>query len=95
MATRYYPCSRCRKRLKLTHGLTRYMNIYTSHQVFPIHMKLEQNTPTPGEEVNFRLHGDENLILKEQEIEGDHRNLGGKSLDTESRVRDGLARRTS
>ena len=34
------------------------------------------------------------MILKEQNIEKDYRNLGSKSFDTESRARDGLARDT-
>ena len=35
------------------------------------------------------------MILEEQDIEKDHKNLGGKSLDIENYAKDGLAERTS
>ena len=40
------------------------------------------------------LHKDEKLTLEEQDIEEDHRNLGGESLDTGSCARDSLSGRT-
>ncbi len=43
---------------------------------------------------NFVPYEDEKSTLEEQDIERDHRNLIGKSSDTESRARDGLSRRT-
>lgn len=39
---------------------------------------------------NFGPHKDEEFILKEQDIEGDYRNLVDKSLDIRRYVRDGL-----
>ena len=39
----------------------------------------------------FKLHKDQKYILDEQNIEEDHRNLVGKSLDFESYVRDSLS----
>ena len=44
---------------------------------------------------NFVPHKDEKSTLKEQEMEGDYRDLVGKSSDTGSRARDGLSRHTS
>ena len=43
---------------------------------------------------NFGLYKDKESILEEQDIKKDHTNLVGKSLDIESRARDGLSRRT-
>lgn len=40
---------------------------------------------------NFEPHEDEKFILEEQDIEGDHRDLIGKSLDTKSHLRVGLS----
>ncbi len=84
--------------MKLTHRLTRHMNICTSQQVLPIRMQLKQDTPIPKEDENtsdnFGLHGDEKSILEEQDIEVDHRNSVGKSSDTGSHARDGLSGRT-
>lgn len=42
---------------------------------------------------NFEPHKNKKSILKKQDIEEDHRNLIGKSLNTESYTRDGLLRR--
>lgn len=42
---------------------------------------------------NFWLHEDEESILEEQNIKRDYRDLVSKSLNTGSRVRDGLSRR--
>ena len=95
MATRNYLCPGCEKRLKSIHGLTRHINTCTSYQVIPIYMQPKQNTSIPGEKANFRPYKDEKLILKEQNFEEDHINLGDKSSDTKSRVRNGLARCTS
>lgn len=39
-------------------------------------------------------HEDERSTLKEVDIEGDHKNWLGKSLDTESYARNGLSERT-
>ena len=36
---------------------------------------------------NFGLYEDEKSILEVQDIEGDHRDLVGKSLDTRNRIR--------
>ena len=80
--------------MKSTYGLTRHMNICTSQQVFPIHMQPKQNTLIPREDdntsKNFGIYKDEESILEEEDIEDNHTNLVGKSLDTKSRVRDGL-----
>lgn len=43
---------------------------------------------------NFGPHEDEESTLEEQNIEGDHKNLVGKSLNIGSRAKDGLLRRT-
>ena len=68
MATRNYPCPVCGKKLKSTCGLTRHMNIYTSHQVLSIHMQPKQDTPIPREDENVSEyvgpHEDEELILE-------------------------------
>ena len=96
MATKNYLCPVCRKKLKLIYRLTRHMNMCTSHQVFPIRMQPKQDTPIPGEDENasknIRPHEDEKSILEKQDIEKDHRNLGSKSSNTGSRVKDGLSR---
>lgn len=56
-------------------------------------MQPEQDMPMPGEEDNesdnFGPHKDEASRLKEQDIEGDHKDLG-KSSDTRSHGRDSL-----
>ncbi len=76
LSTRVHSCPRCGKRMKSTHRLTRHMNTYTKQQVLPIHMQPKQNTPIPGEDENtsdnFGLHEDEESILEEQDIKGDH-----------------------
>lgn len=43
---------------------------------------------------NFGNYKDEESILKVQDIEGDHRDLVGKSLDIQSCARDSLSKRT-
>lgn len=43
---------------------------------------------------NFGSQEDEKSILEEQKIEKDHKNLIGKSLNTESHAKNGLLRRT-
>ncbi len=57
-------------------------------------MQPKQDTLIPGKDdntsENFGPHEDEESKLEEQDIEEDHRNLLGKSLDTRSHVRDGL-----
>ena len=62
-------------------------------------MQPKQDTPIPGDDENASEnvgpHEDEESTLEEQDIEEDHRNLGGKSLNTKSRVKNGLSRRTS
>ncbi len=84
--------------MKSIHGLTRHMNTCTSQQVLPLCMQPKQDTPILGEydnaSGNLGPHEDEESTLTEQDIEGDHRNLVGESLDTGSRARDGLSRRT-
>ena len=94
MAIKNYLYPGYRKRLKSIYGHTRHMNMYTSHQVLPIRMQPQQNTPISGKKANFGPHEDEKSILQEQDIERDHKNLGGKSSDPENRARDGLARHT-
>ena len=75
------------------------MNTCTSHQIFPICMQLKQDTPILRKEENISEnvgpHEDKELILEEQDIEEDHRNLGDESLDTGSRIRDSLLGYTS
>lgn len=39
---------------------------------------------------NFRSYKDEKSILKKKDIEEDHSNLVGKSLNTRNRAKDGL-----
>ena len=81
MATRNYSCTAYEKRLKSTHGLTKHINIYTSHQVLSIRMQPKQNTPIPEKDENASEnvgpHENEESILEEQDIEEDYRNLGG------------------
>ncbi len=43
---------------------------------------------------NFGLYEDEESIIEEQDIKGDHSNLVGESSDTGSHARDGLSGRT-
>ncbi len=97
MTTRNNPCPGCGKRMKLTYGLTRHMNTCTSQQDLSICMH-KQDTPIPRENDNasgnFGPHEDEESTLKEQDIEEDHRNLVGKSSDTESYTSDDLSRHT-
>ena len=64
MAARNFLCPGYRKRLKLTYGLTKYMNMYTSHQDFPIRIQLEQNIEIPKKEANFGPHDDEKSTLE-------------------------------
>ena len=96
MATKNYPCPACGKKLKLTHGFTRYMNICTSHQVHLIHMQPKQDTPIPREDENasenIRPYEYEKLKLEKQDIQKDYRNLGAESLDTGCHARDDLLR---
>ncbi len=84
--------------MKSTHELTRHMNTCISQKVFPIRMQPKQDTPIPGEDENtsdnFGLHEDEESILEEQNIEGDHRYSVGESSDTGSHARDSLSGRT-
>ncbi len=97
LSTRVHSCPGCGKRMTSTHGLTRHMNTCTSQQVLPICMQPKQDTPIPGEDENtsdnFGLHENEESILEEQDIEGDHRNLVGDNSDTKSHARDGLSQR--
>ena len=57
-------------------------------------MHSKQNMPIPREDnntsKNFKPYKDEKSTLKKQNIEKDHINLVGKSLDTGNCVRDGL-----
>ncbi len=73
------------------------MNMCMSQPNLPIRIH-KQDTPIPRESDyvsgNFGSYEDEKSTLKEQDIEGDHRNLLGESSDTRSRVKDGLAGRT-
>ncbi len=98
LSTRVQSCPGCGKRMKWMHKLTRHMNTCTSQQVLPIRMQPKQDTLIPGEDENisdnFGLHEDEESILEEQDIEGDHRYSVGKSSDTGSHARDGLLGRT-
>ncbi len=70
------------------------MNTYISQQVFPICMQSNQETPIPGGDnnalENFGPHEDQKSILKEQDIEENHKNLIGKSSDIRSHIKDGL-----
>ncbi len=54
--------------------------------------------PIPEEDENtsdnFGLREDEESILEEKDIEGDHRNLVSESSDTVSNAKDGLSGRT-
>ena len=84
MAIRNYPYPGYRKRLKSTHRLIKHINTCTSHQIFSIHIQPKQNTPILGKEAHFGPHKNEKLTLEEQDIEGNHKNLGCKSLDTET-----------
>ncbi len=72
--------------MKSTHGLTRHINTCTSQQVLPIHMQPKQDMPILGEDKNtsdnFGLYEDEESIIEEQDIKGDHINLVGESSDT-------------
>ena len=101
LSTRVYSCPGCEKRMKSTSRFTNHINACTSQfiqQVLLIRMQSEQNTLIPGKDddasENFGPHKDEESILKEQKIEGDHRDLVGESLDTGSRAKDGLSRHT-
>ena len=70
------------------------MNICMSYQVFIIHIQPKQDISIPGKNENFGPYKNENLILEELDIEKDHKNLRGKSLDTKSYARDNLSERT-
>ena len=56
-------------------------------------MQPEQDMPMPGEDDNasdnFGPYEDEGSTPEAQDIEGDHRDLVGKSSDTRSRARAG------
>lgn len=100
MSTKVYAYPRCGKRMKLICGLIRHMNVYTSHiiqQVFQTRMQPKQDIPMPGEDDNisdyFMSHELKKSTLKEQDIEGDHKDFLGKSLDTGSNIKDMLSRR--
>ena len=62
-------------------------------------MQLKQNTSILEKDENVsenvRPHKDEKLILKERDIQEDHRNLRDKSSDIESHTKSRLSRRTS
>ena len=82
----------------LTSGLTKHRNVCKSQfiqQVLPIYILFEQDTPMAGKDddvsENFGLYKDEESILKEQEMEGDQRDLVGKSLNIGSCAIDGLS----
>lgn len=81
--------------MKLTHKLTRHMNIYTSQQVFSIHIQPKQNILILKEDNNtsdnFASHENEKSTLKKQDIEKDYRNLVDKSSDIRSHVKDNLS----
>ena len=85
------------KKQKSTYRLTRYINTYASHEVFPIYMQPKQNIPILGEDENISnndgLYENKKSILEEQDIEKNHKNLEGKSLNTRSRAKNGLSRR--
>ena len=61
-------------------------------------MQSKQDTPMTREDNNvlekFGPYKDEESTLKEQEMEGDHTNLVGKSSNTGSRARNGLSGHT-
>ena len=57
-------------------------------------MQPKQDIPILGKEKNFGPDKDEKLTFEEQVIKKDHKNLGGKSLDTKSCTRNGLAGQT-
>lgn len=61
-------------------------------------MQPKQDTLILGEDdntsENVGFYEDEKSTLEEQDIEEDHRNLVGKSSDTESCVRDDLSEHT-
>lgn len=84
--------------MKLTSGLTRHINAYTSQiiqQVLPIHMQLKQDMPMPGKDSNvsdnIRPYKDEEFRPEAQNIEKDYKDLVGKILDTGSRAKDSLS----
>ena len=87
--------------MKSTSELTKQMNAYASQfiqQVFPIRIQSKQDMLMLEEDdnvlENFGPYEDEEFIMKKQEIEGDQRDLVGKSLDTRSRAKDGLSGHT-
>ena len=59
-------------------------------------MQPKQDMPMPEKDDNalkyLGLYKDEKYTLDEQDIEKDHRDLVGKSLDIESHAKDGLSR---
>ena len=97
LSPRVHSYPECRKRMRSTHGLTRHIHTCTSQGVLLIYMQPEQDTLILWEDdnisKNFRPHEDNKS--EEQNIEADHRNLIGDSLDTENRAKDGLSRHTS
>ena len=62
-------------------------------------MQPKQVTPIPKKDKNASKnigpHEDEELILEKQDIKKDHRNLGSKSLNIKSYIKNGLSRHTS
>ena len=82
MATKIYPCLAYGKKLNLAYKFERYMNMYMSYRVFLLCIQPKQDIPILRKDENFWPHEDEKLILKEENIEDDDRNLQGKSLDT-------------
>ena len=84
--------------MKSTYELTKHINTYTSQQIFLIRIQPKRNLLIPREEnnisENFGLHEDEKLTLEEQDIEKNHKNMVGKSLDIGSHTRDGLSGHT-
>ena len=59
-------------------------------------MQTKQNTLISGQDentsANIGPYEDEKLTLEEQDIEEDHKNLGGKSSNIRSRIKEGLSR---
>ena len=101
LSTKEYSCPGYGKRIKSISGLTRHINACTSQiiqQGLLIRMQPKQDMSMPGEDDNsseyFGSHENEKYILNEQNIEGDHRDLVGKSSDTKSRAKDDLSGRT-
>ena len=74
LATRNYICPQCGKRIKLTSGLTRHLNAYTS---LPVHIQLNCDSLLLAEDDNasdyFMHHEEEEYLLgnKGQGVEED------------------------